>query len=95
MKAIFFIILAIFVAIAPVTSYAAKGGKKGPSDKAYEKASDNASFKREEGKGKKEKKQKKEGKEKKDKNQTKEKKQKKEKAGTEEKEDKEKEDEKE
>jgi len=28
--------------------YAAKGGKKGPSDRAYEKANDNASFKRDE-----------------------------------------------
>jgi hypothetical protein len=34
----------------PMQSYAAKGGEKGPSDRAYERASDNASFKREDGK---------------------------------------------
>jgi hypothetical protein len=31
----------------PMQSYAAKGGEQGPSDRAYERASDNASFKRE------------------------------------------------
>jgi len=30
----------------PMSSFAAKGGKKGPADKAYEKADDNAKFKR-------------------------------------------------
>ena len=34
----------------PMQSYAAKGGEKGPSDRAYERASDDASFKREGGK---------------------------------------------
>ena len=34
----------------PTQSFAAKGGEKGPSDRAYERASDNASFKREGGK---------------------------------------------
>jgi len=34
----------------PMQSFAAKGGEKGPSDQAYERASDNASFKREGGK---------------------------------------------
>ena len=37
----------LFLACLPMQSYAAKGGEKGPSGKAYERASDNASFKRE------------------------------------------------
>ena len=40
----------LFIACLPMQSYAAKGGEKGPSDRAYERASDNASFKREGGK---------------------------------------------
>ncbi|GEM_PF-3057371 len=43
-------IIAILVVVcfvcAPMSSFAAKGGKKGPADKAYEKADDNAKFKR-------------------------------------------------
>ena len=41
------------IACLPMQSYAAKGGEKGPSDRAYERASDNASFKREGGKAEK------------------------------------------
>ena len=40
----------LFIASLPMQSYAAKGEGKGPSERAYERASDNASFKRESGK---------------------------------------------
>jgi hypothetical protein len=40
----------LFIACLSMQSYAAKGGEKGPGGKAYERASDNASFKREGGK---------------------------------------------
>ena len=34
------------ILLLPLQVHAAKGGEKGPSDRAYERASDNASFKR-------------------------------------------------
>lgn len=36
----------ISLSLLPLQSFAAKGGEKGPDDRAYERASDNASFKR-------------------------------------------------
>lgn len=39
------LVIICFVA-APLSSFAAKGGKKGPDDNAYEHANDNAKFKR-------------------------------------------------
>ena len=48
MKIRFVALLAtLSIVCIPMQSYAAKGGEKGPSDRAYERASDNASFKRE------------------------------------------------
>ena len=49
-KTLVALLTTLFIACQPMQSYAAKGGEKGPSDRAYERASDNASFKREGGK---------------------------------------------
>ena len=39
-------ITSVAVLLLPLQSIAGKGGEKGPSDRAYERANDNASFKR-------------------------------------------------
>jgi len=49
-KTLVALLATLFIACLSMPSYAAKGGEKGPSGKAYERASDNASFKREGGK---------------------------------------------
>ena len=49
-KTLVALLVTLFIACLSMQSYAAKGGEKGPSDRAYERASDNASFKREIGK---------------------------------------------
>ena len=46
-KTLVALLVTLFIACLSMQSYAAKGGEKGPSDRAYERASDNASFKRE------------------------------------------------
>ena len=48
-KTLVALLVTLFIACLSMQSYAAKGGEKGPSDRAYERASDNASFKREGG----------------------------------------------
>jgi Ni/Co efflux regulator RcnB len=48
MKTIVALLVAVCFVIMPVTTLAGKGGRKGPSAKAYEKADDNANFKRQE-----------------------------------------------
>ena len=45
-KTLVALLAALFIASLSVQTYAAKDGAKGPSGKAYERASDNASFKR-------------------------------------------------
>ncbi len=44
----FLMLAALSLLITPLHSYAAPGGDKGPDDQAWENASDNASFKRDE-----------------------------------------------
>lgn len=44
-KVIAMLVVFCFLGV-PMSSFAAKGGKKGPAGKAYEKADDNAKFKR-------------------------------------------------
>ena len=46
LKKLLTLLTAIAIAGLSMQSLAAKGGEKGPSDRAYERASDNASFKR-------------------------------------------------
>jgi hypothetical protein len=46
MKTIIALLVAVCFVMMPVTTLAGKGGSKGPSAKAYQKADDNASFKR-------------------------------------------------
>lgn len=46
MRAFIAMLVITCFALAPVTSLAAQGGKKGPDAKAYENADDNAKFKR-------------------------------------------------
>lgn len=46
MKRIVALLVAVCFVATPLTTYAGKGGAKGPSDKAYENADDNAKFKR-------------------------------------------------
>ena len=46
MKTVIVLLVAVCFVAAPLTTFAGKGGTKGPSAKAYEKADDNASFKR-------------------------------------------------
>jgi hypothetical protein len=46
MKILTTILISLSLICAPLTASADKGGNKGPSDQAYERANDNASFKR-------------------------------------------------
>ena len=46
LKKLLTLLTAIAISSLSLQSLAAKGGEKGPSDRAYERASDNASFKR-------------------------------------------------
>jgi len=46
MKTFIAMLVIVCFAVAPMTSLAAKGGKKGPDDNAYKHANDNAKFKR-------------------------------------------------
>jgi hypothetical protein len=46
MKILTTILFSLSLICTPLTAAADKGGNKGPSDRAYERASDNASFKR-------------------------------------------------
>jgi hypothetical protein len=46
MKSFIAMLVIVCFAVAPMTALAAQGGKKGPNAKAYEKADDNAKFKR-------------------------------------------------
>lgn len=46
MKTFIAMLVIVCFAAAPMTSLAAKGGKKGPDDNAYKHANDNAKFKR-------------------------------------------------
>jgi len=46
MKTFIAMLVIVCFAVAPMTSLAAQGGKKGPDDNAYEHANDNAKFKR-------------------------------------------------
>jgi len=46
MKTFIAMLVIVCFAGAPMTSLAAKGGKKGPDDNAYKHANDNAKFKR-------------------------------------------------
>ena len=46
MKILTTILISLPLICAPLTASADKGGNKGPSDQAYERANDNASFKR-------------------------------------------------
>jgi hypothetical protein len=46
MKSFIAMLVIVCFAVAPMTALAAQGGKKGPDAKAYEKADDNAKFKR-------------------------------------------------
>ena len=46
MKSFIAMLVIVCFAVAPMTALAAQGGKKGPNARAYEKADDNAKFKR-------------------------------------------------
>jgi len=46
MKTFITMLAIVCFAVAPMTSFAAKGGQKGPDDNAYKHANDNAKFKR-------------------------------------------------
>jgi Ni/Co efflux regulator RcnB len=46
MKTFIAMLVIVCFAAAPMTSFAAKGGQKGPDDNAYKHANDNAKFKR-------------------------------------------------
>jgi hypothetical protein len=46
MKILTTILISLSLVCVPLTAAADKGGSKGPSDRAYERANDNASFKR-------------------------------------------------
>jgi len=46
MKTFIAMLVIVCFAVAPMTSFAAKGGQKGPDDNAYKHANDNAKFKR-------------------------------------------------
>ena len=47
MKILAAVITTTLILALPLQSFAAKGGEKGPSDRAWEHADENASFKRE------------------------------------------------